>query len=467
MSRAAPALTCALLALGLPSAAQDAVVPPPPPASSGGLPMPVLIMAAVGAVVVAAALAYMLVRRNRNRKLRKIKAREMAQYQQAVELERAARALQRAREVLAERTGNAEWNPKLEQNVQKMQLDDMPSEDDDDPFDTDGPFQAGEWGDPAGAQHGVAVCTQAMQLVEEYGAQGAMVQVMHAAKKVLEQELRDLERSEGAVNIDGTIEEEVEDVGWRERVADQMQMKELERQLAAVDEETEDMLSEEERQRRKELEALKMEGTVELETFPTVGHKILVRCAPPALRLAPATRNALPGVARGGMHEWLSERLRCGTGSTRRRRLAPSPGPRCRRPSTVQRRRRSWYSAPARSPRRCGSIRALSGRCRKRSSGTTAGGRCIPALSRSAQRHSFFSQTPYEIFNGCWLETQEVEAANAAGRPVIDAPDEEGAGPPLEIDMIPPKPQLKIQSGKSRLTDDGVVVGGTEQVASA
>ena len=67
----------------------------------------------------------------------------------------------------------------------------------------------------------------------------------------------------------------------------------------------------------------------------------------------------------------------------------------------------------------------------------------------------------------CWLETQEVEAANAAGRPVIDAPDEEGAGPPLEIDMIPPKPQLKIQSGKSRLTDDGVVVGGTEQVASA
>ena len=50
---------------------------------------------------------------------------------------------------------------------------------------------------------------------------------------------------------------------------------------------------------------------------------------------------------------------------------------------------------------------------------------------------------------------------------MIDAPDEEGAGPPLEIDMIPPKPQLKIQSGKSRLTDDGVVVGGTEQVASA
>ena len=208
-----------------------------------------------------------------------------------------------------------------------------------------------------------------------------------------------------------------------------------------------------------------MEGTVELETFPTVGHKILVRCAPPAL--PSRTRNALPCVARGGMHERLSERLRCGTGSTRRRRLAPSPGPRCPRPSTGRRRRRSWYSAPARSPRRCGSTPARSGRCRKRSSGTTAGGRCIPALSRSAQRHSFFSRAPYETLQRRWLETQEVEAANAAGRPVIDAPDEEGAGPPLEIDMIPPKPQLKIQSGKSRLTDDGVVVGGTEQVASA
>ena len=149
-----------------------------------------------------------------------------------------------------------------------------------------------------------------------------------------------------------------------------------------------------------------MEGTVELETFPTVGHKILVRCAPPAL--PSRTRNALPCVARGGMHERLSERLRCGTGSTRRRRLAPSPGPRCRRPSTGPRRRRSWCSAPARSPRRCGSTPARSGRCRKRSSGTTAGGRCIPALSRSAQRHSFFSRAPYETL-------QTMLAGNAGG----------------------------------------------------
>ena len=59
-----------------------------------------------------------------------------------------------------------------------------------------------------------------------------------------------------------------------------------------------------------------------------------------------------------------------------------------------------------------------------------------------------------------------MEAANAAGRPVIDAPDEEGAGPPPDIDMTPPKPKLKIQSGKSRLTDDGVVVGVTEQVSA-
>ena len=47
----------------------------------------------------------------------------------------------------------------------------------------------------------------------------------------------------------------------------------------------EDMLSEEERQRRRELEALSKEGTVEIETFPTIGHKILVRKhAPPPPR---------------------------------------------------------------------------------------------------------------------------------------------------------------------------------------
>lgn len=45
------------------------------------------------------------------------------------------------------------------------------------------------------------------------------------------------------------------------------------------------MLSEEERQRRRELEALSKEGTVEIETFPTIGHKILVRKhAPPPPR---------------------------------------------------------------------------------------------------------------------------------------------------------------------------------------
>ena len=54
----------------------------------------------------------------------------------------------------------------------------------------------------------------------------------------LERELRDLEHSEGVINVDGTLEEESEDPHWRERVKDQMQLKELERQLAAVDEET-------------------------------------------------------------------------------------------------------------------------------------------------------------------------------------------------------------------------------------
>ena len=40
----------------------------------------------------------------------------------------------------------------------------------------------------------------------------------------------------------------------------------------------EDMLTEEERQRRRELEALSKEGTVEIETFPTIGHKVCVCC---------------------------------------------------------------------------------------------------------------------------------------------------------------------------------------------
>jgi hypothetical protein len=34
------------------------------------------------------------------------------------------------------------------------------------------------------------------------------------------------------------------------------------------------MLTEEERQRRRELEALSKEGTVEIETFPSIGHKV-------------------------------------------------------------------------------------------------------------------------------------------------------------------------------------------------
>merc|ERR1719171_629819 len=112
-----------------------------------------------------------------------------------------------------------------------------------------------------------------------------MVQVMHAAKKQLALELQELEASEGNIYPSGDLEAQVEDPEWRDRVKDQMQLKELERQLAAVDEETEDMLSEEERQRRRELEALSKEGTVEIETFPTIGHKILVRKhAPPPPR---------------------------------------------------------------------------------------------------------------------------------------------------------------------------------------
>ena len=126
-----------------------------------------------------------------------IKAREMEQYEKAVELERATRALQRAREVLAQRTGNADWNPKLQKNVQSMQLDEMADDDDDEggpdgmgEWRTDGPFRMGPGGVelPGGDDAAVAVCEKAIQLVAEFGAQGAMIQVMYAAKKQLERE---------------------------------------------------------------------------------------------------------------------------------------------------------------------------------------------------------------------------------------------------------------------------------------
>ena len=76
-------------------------------------------------VVLAVVAGFIVWRSKKNRRIRIIKEREMEQYQQAVELERAARALQRAREVLAQRTGNADWNPKLQHGVQTMQLDEM------------------------------------------------------------------------------------------------------------------------------------------------------------------------------------------------------------------------------------------------------------------------------------------------------------------------------------------------------
>jgi uncharacterized spore protein YtfJ len=219
--------------------------------SSMSSAMPVAIGAGFAATVLVVALL-LLWRRKKDRRVRRIKAREMEQYEKAVELERATRALQRAREVLAQRTGNADWDPKLQANVQSMQLDEMDDDDGDEggpdgmgEWRTDGPFKMGPGAMnqpgmefPDGEDAAVAVCEKAIQLVAEFGAQGAMIQVMYAAKKQLERELRDLEHSEGIINVDGGLEEESEDPEWRERVKDQMQLKELERQLAAVDEET-------------------------------------------------------------------------------------------------------------------------------------------------------------------------------------------------------------------------------------
>lgn len=174
----------------------------------------------------------------------------------------------------------------------------------------------------------------AVELVAEFGAQGAVMQVMQAAKEVLERELRELER-------DGDEEFEeavggVEDSEWRERLHQQMQYQDLQKQLAIVsrhpcctacttglpraapihghlflrmaflrsrklflasyfdhgtstclracaqiEEETEDMLSEDEKQRKRELDALDREGIVEISMPFGIDRKITVRREPP------------------------------------------------------------------------------------------------------------------------------------------------------------------------------------------
>ena len=89
-------------------------------------------------------------------------------------------------------------------------------------------------GDGMGGDDEVAVCDAAMRLVVEYGAQAAMMQVMYAAKQKLDKELKDLEASDKAAE-GGAMEENIEDPDWRIRVQDQMQLKELERQLGRID----------------------------------------------------------------------------------------------------------------------------------------------------------------------------------------------------------------------------------------
>jgi hypothetical protein len=199
-------------------------------------------------------------------------------------------------QVLAERTGNAGWNPQLEQKVHAMQVRvrarpifvtahrerhtaTLPPQLDGMTDETRSFVSRGADGEEGGP--GVAVCAAAMQLVGEYGAQGAMVQVMHAAKKQLALELQELEASEGNIYPSGDLEGQVrvrepggrlwlcrargrpvdtvhayhihqrawggaviaqpdkswchacqvEDPEWRDRVKDQMQLKELERQV--------------------------------------------------------------------------------------------------------------------------------------------------------------------------------------------------------------------------------------------
>ena len=86
-----------------------------------------IVPVAAAVSVVACALAALFVySRVRRRKAKEMHARELERYENTLQVERSQRALQRAREVLAARTGNAAWNPKLEEKVRDIQLGSMP-----------------------------------------------------------------------------------------------------------------------------------------------------------------------------------------------------------------------------------------------------------------------------------------------------------------------------------------------------
>ena len=68
----------------------------------------------------------MCVKRKRRRRIQHANIQEqMGKYEREQEVDRANRALQRAREVLAHRTGNADWNPELTKKNEVMQLMDV------------------------------------------------------------------------------------------------------------------------------------------------------------------------------------------------------------------------------------------------------------------------------------------------------------------------------------------------------
>ena len=240
-----------------------------------------------GAVVViaSAVAAYLFVRRRRRQRVQTMKTEEeMGVYERQQEVERAARALQRAREVLAQRTGHLDWNPQLAAKNEAVQLMDV--DDGGGPGGLPGGGDMMDWANAMGMDGAAAAAMgpmktseKAVELVAEFGAQGAVMQVMQAAKEVLERELRELER-------DGDEEFEeavggVEDSEWRERLHQQMQYQDLQKQLAIIEEETEDMLSEDEKQRKRELDALDREGIVEISMPFGIDRKITVRREPP------------------------------------------------------------------------------------------------------------------------------------------------------------------------------------------
>ena len=87
----------------------------------------------------------------------------------------------------------------------------------------------------------------------------------------------------------------------------------------------------------------------------------------------------------------------------------------------------------------------------------------LRAMSAEIERHDGWGELdPRSIQDVSGGSGDGGGSPRSAGRPVIEAPDEDSKQR-HEIDLLPPIPAINIQYGNARLTTAGVVIGGTDQ----